>query len=127
MDLIEPKSQSEQEATHLVAMLVDGAYEKLFKQTSPSMRRYLRKVIIRTSWDSKSRDKYGEYYGVPAPKQTPYDSGMVPSDIVLFARPILEDYPAPEDLERKVHLVLVHEIGHYLGLSEAELRRRKIY
>jgi predicted Zn-dependent protease with MMP-like domain len=50
------------------------------------------------------------------------DSGQMPNTIHLYRRPIL-DYWAEHDetLSHLVAHVLIHEIGHHLGLSDAQL------
>lgn len=124
---IEPQNEIEAALTEKVAQLVDHHFQKLYRSTSPRMRKELKQLIIRTLWDSRSRDKYGEFYGVPAPKQTPYDTGILPPEIALFARPLVQDFQTEEALSEKVRVVLIHEIGHYLGLDEGTLRKRGIY
>ena len=45
-------------------------------------------------------------------------SGTLPDRILLFRRPILDEWAAGEDsLERLVAHILVHEAGHHFGLS----------
>jgi predicted Zn-dependent protease with MMP-like domain len=124
---IDPSTEEEKNLLQKVATLVDFHFHDLCQHTSKPMRDILQKLVVRTMWESSSRDKYREYYGVPAPRQTPYDSGVLPPEIVIFAFPLLRDYPDQEALTKKVRIVIIHEIGHHLGLSEAELRRRHIY
>ncbi|GAB4253650.1 metallopeptidase family protein [Deferrisoma sp.] len=66
----------------------------------------------------------GLYQGWPLPERTHDLSGTLPDRIVLFQRPI-ERYARDWGLsvEEVVRDTLVHEIGHYLGFSEAQLRR----
>lgn len=125
--LIEPRNEDEQRLTDNIAHLVARHFRELCQSTSPAMREQLQRLIVRTVWDSAARNKYGEYYGVPAPQQTTYDTGMLPPEVVIFAYPLIRDFPESEILNAKVRIVLVHEIGHHLGLSEAELRKRKIF
>lgn len=127
LQFINPANEIETALTEKVGNLVQEHFQKLYHSTSPRMRKELKRLIVRTMWDSRSRDKYGEFYGVPAPRQTPYDTGMLPPEIAVFARPLVQDFPAEETLSEKVRVVLIHEIGHYLGLSEGILRKRGIY
>lgn len=66
----------------------------------------------------------GLYQGWPLPERTHDLSGTLPDRIVLFQRPI-ERYARDWGLsvEEVIRDTLVHEIGHYLGFSEAQLRR----
>jgi predicted Zn-dependent protease with MMP-like domain len=124
---IDPATAEEKQLLKQVETLVGFHFHDLCRHTSKPMREILKKLVVRTMWESSSRDKYGEYYGVPAPRQPPYDSGVLPPEIVVFAYPLLRDYPDQEALNKKVRIVIIHEIGHHLGLPEAELRRRHIY
>ena len=55
---------------------------------------------------------------------THYESHPVPTAILLF-RKNLENIAADrEELEAEVRTTLLHEIGHYLGLNEDDLRER---
>lgn len=84
-------------------------------------------LVVRTLRDSAAGNLYGQYYGVPTVKWAPHDSGRLPPEIVIFARPLIRDYPSEEKLPKKVHKVILHEIGHHLGMSERELREKGIY
>ena len=124
---IDPVTEEEKNKLEQVGHFVDFHFRDLCLHTSVSMQEILKKLIVRTMWESSTRNKYGEYYGIPAPRETPYDSGVLPPEIVIFAFPLLRDYPDQVALNKKVRIVIIHEIGHHLGLPEAELRRRHIY
>ena len=40
----------------------------------------------------------------------------------LFRRPILERCRTDRDVVREVRATVLHELGHYFGLSDAELK-----
>jgi predicted Zn-dependent protease with MMP-like domain len=42
--------------------------------------------------------------------------------IVIFQRPIERICKTEEEIRQKVREVVLHEVGHYFGLSEKELR-----
>jgi predicted Zn-dependent protease with MMP-like domain len=44
-----------------------------------------------------------------------------PTRIVLFACNLLAEFPDPDTLAHQVELTVLHEIGHFFGLDEAEL------
>ena len=49
-------------------------------------------------------------------------SGVLPDMIFLYRRPLLEEWCEGEDsLEALVTHVLVHEVGHHFGLSDAAM------
>ncbi len=69
-------------------------------------------------------DLLGLYRGVSLDQKsvaaTPEDVDM----ILLYRRPILDYWcETSEDLPHIVRHVLIHEIGHHLGLSDADLER----
>ncbi len=46
-----------------------------------------------------------------------------PSRIVLFFANLLASYPDEEELREQVEVTVLHEIGHYFGLSEDDMER----
>ena len=49
----------------------------------------------------------------------------VPTRIVLFRLPLEEDFPDPDDLADEVHVTLLHELAHHLGIHD-EYRLREL-
>jgi predicted Zn-dependent protease with MMP-like domain len=69
-------------------------------------------------------DLLGLYHGVDLARQSVMDATALPEMVFLYRRPIL-DYWAEHDetLGAVVTHVLVHEIGHHFGLSDADMER----
>ena len=67
-------------------------------------------------------DLLGLYHGVSIDKKSVMDPVGLPSMVFLYRRPML-DYWAEhgETLGHLVTHVLVHEIGHHFGLSDADM------
>ena len=67
-------------------------------------------------------DLLGLFQGVGLPFRSESVSGQMPNMVWLYRRPIL-DYWAEHDesLGRIITHVLVHEIGHHFGLSDADM------
>ena len=67
-------------------------------------------------------DLLGLFQGIGLPFQSDSDIGRLPNLIWLYRRPIL-DYWAEHDepLGHIVTHVLIHEIGHHFGLSDADM------
>jgi predicted Zn-dependent protease with MMP-like domain len=69
-------------------------------------------------------DLMGLYHGVSLDKKSLSDPPRLPDMVFLYRRPLL-DYWAEgnETLGHLVTHVLVHEIGHHFGLSDADMAR----
>jgi predicted Zn-dependent protease with MMP-like domain len=64
----------------------------------------------------------GLYRGRPVGEKSVSDSGTLPDTIHLYRRPILDEWAATGvSLEALVTHVLVHEVGHHFGLSDADM------
>ena len=67
-------------------------------------------------------DLLGLFQGVGLPFQSEVVPGLMPNMIWLYRRPILDYWAENEDsLGEIVTHVLVHEIGHHFGLSDADM------
>lgn len=64
----------------------------------------------------------GRYQGVPATRRGQRASGSLPDTIVLYRRPIVLACRRVEEVPGRARQVLLHEIGHALGMSEQRLR-----
>ncbi|HKE84788.1 MAG TPA: metallopeptidase family protein [Vicinamibacterales bacterium] len=64
---------------------------------------------------------YGLYQGTPLPERSwPYGNHL-PDRITLFQKPIEEDCEDEDDICAVIGETLIHEVGHYFGLSEEEI------
>jgi len=67
-------------------------------------------------------DLSGIYEGVPLTERSVDQSGTLPERIRLFRRSILDEWASGEEtLEHLVAHVLIHEVGHHFGLSDADM------
>lgn len=67
-------------------------------------------------------DLTGLYSGRPVGDKSSMDSGALPDMIYLYRRPILDEWAERGvSLEALVAHVLVHEVGHHFGLSDADM------
>ncbi len=66
----------------------------------------------------------GLYRGVPLTDKSGSDQPGTLDQIFLYREPILLEWiETGEDLFRLVRNVLIHEIGHHFGLSDADIER----
>jgi predicted Zn-dependent protease with MMP-like domain/Flp pilus assembly protein TadD len=67
----------------------------------------------------------GIFRGAPYGQKSSADPwSHLPSSIVLYQRNLERAVASPEELEEQIAVTLVHEVGHFLGLSEEELHDR---
>lgn len=71
--------------------------------------------------DPREDTLYGIYQGVPLPDRSALDPPLLPDKITIFAEPLLEDFPNPDDLREEIRLTVLHEIAHYFGMDEEEI------
>jgi predicted Zn-dependent protease with MMP-like domain len=64
---------------------------------------------------------YGLYEGIPLPERQWAHGNVLPDKVTLFRVPIIEDAVDDDDVVVGVGETLIHEIGHYFGLSEEEI------
>jgi predicted Zn-dependent protease with MMP-like domain len=65
----------------------------------------------------------GLYQGVDLIRRSMFDPAPAASRVFLFRRPILDEWAERGDvtLGELVTHILVHEIGHHMGLSDADI------
>ena len=72
---------------------------------------------IESPWDLT-----GLYHGTPLTERSVSDIARPPDLIFLYRQPILMEWiETGEDLYRLVRNVLVHEIAHHFGFSDADI------
>ena len=64
---------------------------------------------------------YGLYEGTPLTERQWAHGNVLPDKITLFRNPILEDSLDDDDVVVGIGETLIHEVGHYFGLSEEEI------
>jgi predicted Zn-dependent protease with MMP-like domain len=64
----------------------------------------------------------GLYQGVPLDRRGFFYGNVLPDKITLFQIPIELMCQTREEVEEKVKEVVIHEVGHYFGLSDKRLR-----
>jgi predicted Zn-dependent protease with MMP-like domain len=64
----------------------------------------------------------GLYQGVPLDRRGFFYGNVLPDKITLFQIPIELMCQTKEEVEEKVKEVVIHEVGHYFGLSDKRLR-----
>ena len=111
----------------------DKFIEEAIAKIPPRFKRYLDNITF-IAEDSPSKDTFkqtkvpalssllGIYHGVPFKHRGPFYGNISPDIIVIYQKPIENICSSEEEVRKKVKEVIIHEIGHYFGLSEAELK-----
>ena len=64
---------------------------------------------------------YGLYQGTPLPEREWTHGNVLPDQITIYQGPIVEDSDNEDDIVRTIGETVIHEFGHYFGLSEEEI------
>jgi predicted Zn-dependent protease with MMP-like domain len=79
--------------------------------------------VLRELKLSSPFDLMGLYRGVSLDRRSVSDTGRTPDMVFLYRRPMLDYWAEGEEtLGHLVAHVLVHEIGHHFGLSDADMQ-----
>jgi predicted Zn-dependent protease with MMP-like domain len=70
--------------------------------------------------DHSHGELLGLYRGTPMTRRS-YDSFRMPDHIAIFRGPILRVSRTRDDAHRQIRETVIHELGHYFGLSDAEM------
>lgn len=98
-------------------------YKKL-NNLPEEIKRKLENIEFFVEEKAPSYSILGLYHGIPFPKRkNPGYSLVLPDRIILYKRNIEKGCETEEQLIKRIEKVLLHEIGHYLGLSEFQLRK----
>ncbi|MFB0566020.1 MAG: metallopeptidase family protein [Candidatus Aminicenantaceae bacterium] len=107
--------------------------EKALKDIPKKFRKHLDNLAIIVE-DQPSRETsqqlgsspystlLGHYHGVPFKHRGPFYGNFPPDVIVIYQKPVEAICQTEEEIKKKVRQVVFHEIGHYFGLSEGELK-----
>jgi len=67
-------------------------------------------------------DLLGLYQGIPLDRRGFFYGNVLPDKITLFQMPIESVCRTEEEVKEKIREVVIHEVGHYFGLSDERLR-----
>ena len=114
---------------------IEALAERALAAIPRRLKRHLGAVVIRVEEfpDEETEeamglegpfDILGLYRGIALPHKSAGDPLPGIDMIFLYRRPILDYWcETGEDLERLVRHVLIHEIGHHFGFSDADMER----
>jgi predicted Zn-dependent protease with MMP-like domain len=102
--------------------------EAALKEVPEKFKRLLENITIEVEPEQIPYDKehhliLGQYRGVPWSRRGAAYQNVLPDKIIIYKR-AFDRYP-DHKLPELIKNVLMHEIGHYFGMSEEELERYK--
>ena len=112
-----------------IERLADAAIARL----PEGFRRHLEGVVLRVDDFAEDEvlaqlgledpfDLTGLYTGRPIGERSSMHSGELPAMIHLYRRPLLDEWvDTGVGLEELITHVIVHEVGHHFGFSDAEM------
>ncbi len=101
-------------------------FERLVKKALETMPEEFRSrlenvaVLIEDEPPDCMPDTMGLYEGIPLTERSLEDVTL-PDVITMFKGPIERACHTAEDIEAEVRLTVLHEVGHFFGLEEAQL------
>jgi predicted Zn-dependent protease with MMP-like domain len=64
---------------------------------------------------------FGVFTGVPLPERSVTEPPLYPDEIVIFREPLMAACRNLAELEEEIAVTVIHEVAHYMGLSEGRL------
>jgi predicted Zn-dependent protease with MMP-like domain len=63
----------------------------------------------------------GLYQGIPLPERSWGYGNALPDRISIYQGPIEDEYETDEDIRNCIAETVIHEFGHYFGMSEEQI------
>jgi predicted Zn-dependent protease with MMP-like domain len=64
---------------------------------------------------------FGVYWGISLPERSETDPPLFPDTIFIFQEPLEDACQSLAELEEEIEITVVHEIAHFLGMTEEQL------
>jgi predicted Zn-dependent protease with MMP-like domain len=98
----------------MVADALDGLPEDL--------GRLMRNVAVTVQHDPGPPGLLGLYEGIPLTSRTSQYSGVLPDHITIYRQAICAICRTEPEVADQVRRTVIHEVGHYFGISDGRLR-----
>jgi predicted Zn-dependent protease with MMP-like domain len=93
-------------------------FQQLMENVIISVQQYADQELL----DEMEADELlGLYVGTPLTERHFDDTFMLPDQILLFQGALEDACQDEQELEEEIRVTLIHEVGHFFGLSEEEI------
>jgi predicted Zn-dependent protease with MMP-like domain len=110
----------------------DRIVKRAIGRISPEIRQHLKNVVIsvrerptrkmlREMGLQPDELLLGVYRGVSLIRRSVTSPPLFPDTIILFQEPLEETCQTKEKLEKQIEITMVHEVAHFVGISEERL------
>jgi predicted Zn-dependent protease with MMP-like domain len=86
-----------------------------------SVRKRPSKKMLREMGLAEDETLFGIFEGTPLIERSVTSPPLFPGSILLFQEPLEEACETIEELEEEIEVTVVHEIAHFVGMSEGRL------
>ena len=111
---------------------IDRAVERAIARIPSEIRHHLKNIVIsvqkRPSKEileemglHRNEPLLGMYRGTSLMDRSVFYPPLYPDTIILFQEPLEEMCNTIDELEEQIEITVVHEIAHFLGMSEEKL------
>jgi predicted Zn-dependent protease with MMP-like domain len=97
--------------------------DSLARVVAPAFRRRLNNVVFVVESEPPQPGLLGLYQGRPLTERSTAEFAAMPDRITIYQRPHERMARSAAHLRRLVEETVWHEVAHYFGMSEAQVRR----
>jgi predicted Zn-dependent protease with MMP-like domain len=111
---------------------IEKALNKVPKKFREILKREDIQVLARETVPDALQHQYrgsflfGIFTGVPFNRRSMFALQMEPTRIELYKDSFEKAFNSENEIEEQIVKTVIHEIGHFFGFSEKELRRRHL-
>ncbi|MBM3812140.1 MAG: metallopeptidase family protein [Acidimicrobiia bacterium] len=100
----------------------DKLVHRALKGIPPRFRSRLKNVVFLVEQEPPRPGLLGLYHGRPLTERSVHDGFTMPDQIIIYQGTHERLARTPEELEQMVKDTVWHEIAHYFGMDEAQVR-----
>jgi predicted Zn-dependent protease with MMP-like domain len=82
----------------------------------------MKNVAVLVEHGTGPRGLLGLYQGIPLTSRTTNYAGVLPDQITIYQRAICAICDTEDEVVEQVRRTVIHEVGHYFGISDERLR-----